>query len=172
MKNLFITVTILLALTAVFLSCEKKQLPAIVIEAGINIIPVDPNGNNLLMDAAGPYSSFDSMWLYYVVNGTPRKVFNRNLDASKGMRLLDDDLGRRLNVFPYLPDSAFGEEGEHFTTSYLQWNSHDMDTIYARFVYKDSDRGSSMVLTDVWYNGVKKYPDAVNAQNQSFTVVK
>ncbi len=150
--------TILFILTSIIImvSCEKNNNIGIITSTGMRIFYMDNAGNDLLDTATINHYKFEDMRIFHLINGEKVAYYESNLDAPRGIRLLDSAGTFRdtvmLSVIPYSGDGT--ESGEFLTTTFLQLSETDTDTIRCII---DMQENLNLLCTKVWYNDVLKW---------------
>ncbi|QOG01920.1 hypothetical protein [Flavobacterium sp. MDT1-60] len=140
MKKLFI----ILASTT-FFACDSKDdnnVSSFYLNTSIDFSVFNADGEDLLDPETPNHLEESKIKLFYVVNGVTKEFFEGHLDHPRNIMIYKSEkeyiIGVGLNHY---------ENGK--STTYIQWNEKDTDTIEATFV-----RGKNFIYPkDVWLNG-------------------
>lgn len=134
-------------------SCNSGNNCCTIIDVGVNLTVLNPQGQNLLADPAVYTKS--NIETYHMINGQAQ-LFNRpNLDADKGFLILKESNGKEtIRIF------AYHNMKEKISRTLIKFGNTKMDTIDCEFKFS----GASVLIQKVWYNGELK--------SKQFAVVK
>lgn len=144
-----------------FASCTSdKESNNVIIARQIEFHVLDNQGNDLLNpQIQSNFNNIDKIKLYHIINGEAVLFDRPNLDFPKGYLIY-----KRENEDIYRINLTVNPNG-NTTTTLVEWNSNDTDTIKCDLNNYDYNS----VISKVWYNGVLKY-DGVG--ESYFEVVK
>ncbi len=136
----------------------------------VNIILENKLGLSLLDPATPGYYNSNNFKVYYLIDGQ-EVLFNKpKWDYSSGFFVANEYGKSFVRIF-------LNMEGKtNPSTTYIQWNSGDKDTLVCRL--NEDERGAQISVADAWYNGVKVLPENYAAEylagypNNTFRVVK
>lgn len=151
-KNKLNVLFYFVTLLVFFSSCSKEtECDCIQFVSLLRVSLEDSQGKNLLNNEG---FKVNEMIIYYKING--QKVVIQN-----GLLEYYDTITSKPNLNIHLNI----EDDSQKTTTYLQWNKNDIDTIEASFI-----RTNGVILNDIWYNG-RLIPKS-EYNNGNFKVVK
>ena len=131
----------------------------VIVDIGIQIKYVNTAGQNLFEIDNG-YKASD-ITIYHKINGEWSEYYKSNLDAPKGISVIDGENGKMLFISP----STTLDENNYSETK-IQFSESDFDIIKTEI---DKSNSGTMV-TKVWYNTVLKW-EAYDT-DRSFDIVK
>lgn len=140
MKNLLI----LLAVIVTSLGCKKSNQSIsnrFILQAAIEFSIQDTQNIDLLNPNNPNHIDPNKVRLFYLVNNEPKLFYEPNLDAPFGVRM-NTERGNRIGI-----SLNYSDQGDKSTT-YIQWNENDRDTVevsYHRHL-------SSVLMEKVWLN--------------------
>lgn len=156
---IFLTVAIL-TMTA----CKKPNGGGIVLDESSDIRLLNPEGQNLLQPTTPNYLKKENIKLYYLVNGQKKEVLNPDLDSPRNFFIFQVGPESKHYSNEYLirvfanADGELDETGKEKTTTYIEWNPTDIDTLVCLL----RKPGKSVFCEKVWYNGVVKWDNTSN----------
>jgi hypothetical protein len=153
MKNPSYLIVLLLAFSVLLSSCRKDY--PVIVDLAIDLWIRDGNGNNLFNTNTINHFEKDSVRVFYLENGIRKEFNNPLMGAPRNFLIMENtsngEYGMRL-----LPYNGPDVEGTIKTTTFIQWNSVDQDTVECEI----NKIRFSEICTKVWYNGKLKYDDA------------
>ncbi len=141
-------ILILITVSFLFLSCSTDS--GTVYETAIDISFVDQNGQDLLNPVYQNGITEQNTDLYYLVDDSLMKQYERHLDHPKMFFVSDEKSQHNDNYF--LRVFANIVEGQNIAFTYLEFENGSMDTVKTQYEIGDN----STVVTKVWYNGLLK----------------
>lgn len=165
---------ILISILTLLISCnsnDKEEEEQLIYGTSVlsfcEITVKDRAGNNLL-DPTNPNSfDIDNIKIFYLIDGEKKEFYEEHLDAPKGFRVIQHDFTSEYQFIIHLNY----DRTEDFSTTYIQWNENDTDTIKALFKYPPNT--SSVLLRTVWQNNELKWDfELNNHSNPYFELIK
>lgn len=142
--------------------CKDSGVSGDSVETGITMSLVDKNGKNLLDPSTPNNYNPDSIKLFYLIDGIKKEAINGKSDHP-----------RMFLVNKYIPNGQYyisvglnyngAKEGP--TTTYLQWNQNDVDTLVAEFKITKS----STSLMELKFNKKLKYTSTIKTIDSTAT---
>jgi hypothetical protein len=165
---------ILISILTLFFSCnsteneeEEIMYYGTDIAASFRMKVKDNTGKNLL-DPTNP-NSFDTskIKIFYLIDGEKKEYYEEHLDYPKGFRIT-----RHVSTLEYEFILFLNyDRTEDLSTTYIQWNENDTDTIKALFYYPPNS--SSVLMRTVWYNDELKWDyELNNHEDPYFELIK
>lgn len=148
----------MISFSALFLSCEKSQKNEF-ISTSVDIYVQNAIGEDLLESTY--LSSF--IKLFYEIDNEKVEVYNENLDAPRGIKIVEIEGTQALRV-------TLNTSDNDYPITYIEWNEFDTDTI--RNNYTKTDDGLVFRLDTLWYNGERMLPDQFFGPTLGFRIVK
>ena len=131
----------------------------VIVDIGIQIKYLNTEGQNLFEIDNG-YNTSD-INVYHKIDGEWIEYYKSNLDAPKGISVIDGENGKILSISP----STTLDENNYSETK-IQFSESDVDIIKTEI---DQSNSNTMV-TRVWYNTVLKW-EAYDT-DRGFDIVK
>lgn len=138
-------------LSLLFLSsCKEPTIKGVVVDTDLNLIVKDVSGKNLLDPSTPGYYKPEEIRIYYLKEGRKQEVFNPNLDAPRNFKVIKNEGNNEYYVRVFVNEGTTDQE---VTTTYIQWQSGQEDTIRSLIT-----RSPTTIYCDkVWYNELLKY---------------
>lgn len=132
---------LMLLFSVLFTGCTKDDDPgqSFNLVNEIQFTVKDGQGNNLIPDR---YNS-ESIKLYSLDDGEPKEIFNGNLDYPRNFRIIEINGENVLVIWPV------SNRDEEFSTTLIEWEEGDRDTIETTYSYTEN----ATILQEVWFNG-------------------
>lgn len=161
MKNL-----IILSFFISLLSCNKpnemnQQPNAYNLDALFEFSVVNTQNQDLLDPSSPNHINQSDIKLYYLIDGHSKQVYNQNMDNPRNFLIYKHENEYRIRIFPNI------SETEDKTTTYIQWNANDTDTL--EVLYERTPR--ALLERKVWING-KQIWDWTENKNRFSILVK
>ncbi len=137
-KNIF-----LFTLTMFLFSCEKNSPEEIFVDAYIDFIIKDSEGNDLLNSNNPNAINIDNIKIIYEINGEQVVYYDEFMGAPKGFFLIEEGEYNRIRVFPNIDINS------EFPVTYVQWSENDTDKLSYEIIRYDT---GSTYISKVWLN--------------------
>jgi len=155
-NGLFFAIIILCAF-----SCKKTNPGGggVVFDLTNDIRVVNKDGQNLLDPSTQNSFKKDDIKIYYLINGLKTEMFNKNLDAPRQFMIFQVGADVKNYANEHLVrifsnnKGVVDKNGNEITTTYIEWNSTDTDTLVTQI----QRSGASIFNYKVWYNGIIKW---------------
>lgn len=134
---------------------------AVHIDIGIDLVYLDQEGQNLLNPGHADAITEANTNLYFLEDGTKRKVFESNLDCPKMFCIWQREVDSVyfMRLFPNVI------KGQDTASTYIEFSDGTMDTIKVEYIY---DTSSSVHTSKVWYNDELKFNEDVDGKNNPY----
>jgi hypothetical protein len=141
-------------------SCKKSSPQGgVIIDLSNDIHVLSKDGQNLLDPVAPNSFKKEDIKIYYLINGQKTEIFNNQLDAPRQFMIFKVGADAKnyaneplMRVFSN-DNGVVNQDGNEITTTYIEWNSMDTDTLATQIRHA----GASVFTEKVWYNGVVKW---------------
>jgi hypothetical protein len=144
-------------LIVLFTSSCKKSNPdgGIVIDLSSDIRVVNKQGQNLLDPATQNSLHKENIKTYYLIDGIKTEMYDGRLDYPRQFKIVN--VGPQSMKYPNEsifeifanPKGVPDKNGDEITTTYIEWNNADTDTLVTQIRHA----GASIFIKKVWYNG-------------------
>lgn len=122
-KRLVYLASILLLLAA----CSGNEVPNKYSRStSVGVVVKNKQGENLLDTLTPNAYRYETIYLYYEIDGVWKKYYEPLQAYPKGFDIYTDVETVSMEFFPY-------ESGGSFSNTLIQWNEHDADTIRCEF---------------------------------------
>lgn len=126
-------------------ACQSHTAePRTLVDLSVNFVRIDADGKNAFSTASTNPVDPSVIKTSYLKDGKKVDVYDPNLDASRGVLVLDNNGSKYLRMFVY-----GGEADQEITTTYLQWKENDVDTVKALMTRKPG----LLFISKLWFNG-------------------
>ena len=155
MKN-----SLLLLLLCALFACNSSDDPVCCtnIDIGVSIKYLNTDGENLI--SLGEFTE-SNIEVYHKIDGDWVRFFNGNLDAPKGITIIENEGVSYLQIFPSTTTNTDG-----ISETKIEFSTSDFDILQTEI----NKNAGNEVVTKVWYNNELKWEAPQN--DRTFEVVK
>ncbi len=151
MKNLLIYLLII-----TFVACDKSEDQVIYSSSfptGAEFSIFNSQNEDLLNPNNPNHLDVSSIKIYYLVNGEKQEVFNPNYDNPRNYRIYKNNNDYRIGI------ALNNLETEEKSTTYIEWNDKDIDTIEVSYI-------KTLIGTQdkIWLNGKQIWDHESNTE--------
>ena len=125
----------------------------------MNLIVTNSADKNLLDPATDGHYNKEEIRIYYLTNGVKEEVFHANQDAPRNFSIFNQDGEYFMNVSVNTDHIGRNETKE--TTTFIQWNDHDEDTVVCT-VNRTVGKSDMTTVRKIWFNGKLMYDIQAN----------
>lgn len=158
---------ILILGTIIILSCNsddnKSNSQGFLFDGSVNIFLKNSQGENLINTATFNSNNYK---IYYEINGQKTEVNNPLMDAPKGFYINQESNPISMRLYLNVPPN----ENTTSTTTYIEWNNSDTDTLKTHFVKGDG----YLVWAKLWLNDEVVWEEGSSTSNlgREITIIK
>lgn len=116
------------------------------VDIGIDVTYLNAEGLNLFEIDNGYTEA--NITIYHKINGEWKLYYNGNLDAPKGITVVDGEHGKHLSILP-----STNIDQNNYSETKIQFSESDFDIIKTEI----DQSNSNTTVTKVWYNTVLKW---------------
>ena len=152
-------------LMAILSSCNDEQLCGCTnIDLTTYLVVTDDQNNNLLDPSTPGHFEKNKIRIFYVKDGERKEVYDANLDLPRNFDISKDNAAQEY-AMKLFPDE--GKSDNEITTTLIQWNENEVDTVTCE-VRREA---SSVWVSKVWYDGTLAYDQISGATASGDTQV-
>lgn len=159
---------LILVFTTLF-ACDKSnetegQSYGVQIDAHLEFSIINSQKEDLLNPENPNHMDVSSFKLFYVIDGEKKEVYNPNYDNPRNFMIYKHENEYRIGISLNLNHSEMSSK----TTTYIQWNNNDTDTLEALF----GKTPNGIFKTKIWLNGELIWERGDNPIDAYFVLTK